>query len=182
VNANLKLYAAVTGRHVPKAAFDALGAADQSARALAVAGHKALAFRAAEQAGLKVNLNGWRVASPPPVGVRQPNNDVLALLKSKILFSPKPGTVLLSRPSAIGFVARWHHGVQRWVRVAEFVDDQAVLLPGAVDELRWDSHSRQWQIDSGAWRARRYFGGESYGGWFSLDNVLLCQQFPRRLS
>jgi hypothetical protein len=181
VNANLKLYAAVTGQHVPRAAFEALGVTDQSARALVVAGHKGLALRAAEQAGLKINLNGWRVASPPRIGAQQPD-DVRALLATKILFSPKPGDVLLSQPSATGFVARWHHGVQRWTRVAEFVDGQAVLLSGAVDETRWDAHSRMWQIDAGAWRARRFYGGEAYGAWRLLDEVSdLCGPL-RRLS
>lgn len=178
MNANLKLYAAIMGKHVPRAAFEALGEASQDARALTVASHKGLAMRAAESAGVTVNLNGWRVASPTTTDIAR--TDVDALQRTKLLYAPAPGTVLLSRPAATGFVARFNHAVQRWTRVAEFVDGRAVLLPGAIDEMRWDSHSKHWQIDAGAWRARIYYGGESYGEWFDLDTVLLCNHFPRR--
>jgi hypothetical protein len=178
VNANLKLYAAVMGKHVPTAAYDALGPGAQDARALAVASHKGLAMRAAENAGIKVNLNGWRVAAP----VTNEAADVVALLRTKMRCIRRPGEVLLSRSSATGFVARFNHAVQRWTRVAELVGNEAVLLPGAVNEMRWASDSTHWQIDAQAWRARVYYGGERYGEWLGLDTVLLRNHFPRKLS
>lgn len=182
MSADLKLYAAVMGKHAPRAAFAALGEDDNphTARALVVASHKGLAMRAAESAGVKVNLNGWRVASPQAQSWHAYGPDVRALLRSQVLHGPRPGDVLLSRPLATDFVARWHHGVQRWTRVARFIDGQAVLLPGAIDEFRWGSDSRRWQIDAGAWRARVYYGGERYGEWLDLDTVLLCNHFDRR--
>lgn len=176
MNANLKLYAAVMGKHVPAAAYDALGDAAWNARALVVASHKGLAMRAAQEAGVKVNLNGWRIAAPIALSL-SPAADVLALQYTRILFAPKPGDVLLSRRWASGFVARWHHGIQRWTRVAEFVDGRAVLLPGAVDEMLWDDRGNLWEIDARAWRARMH-RGEEHGGWRPLDPSI----FPRRSS
>jgi hypothetical protein len=180
VNSNLKLYGAVMGKHVPRSAHEALGMNPDLARALVVAGHKGGAMREAEYAGIKVNLNGWRLATPP----RRNDfcwDDVDALQRTKLLFAPKPGEVLLSRSTATGFVARFSHAVQRWTRVAEFVDGQAVLLPGAVDEMRWDGDGKQWQIDAQAWRARIYYGGEHYGEWMDLDTITHCHHFPRRV-
>lgn len=177
MNANLKLYAAVMGKHVPAAAFDALGAASQDARALVVAGHKGLAMRAAENAGIKVNLNGWRVAAPLSSGSLSLGLDVNRLIATKILHAPAPGTVLLSRRDAAGFIARWNHAVQRWTRVAEFVGDQAVLLPGAIHTMLWDERGNLWEIDPGAWRMRMH-RGEEHSGWRPLDASI----FPRQSS
>lgn len=177
MNANLKLYVATMGRHVPMAAYDALGSGAWNARALVVASHKGLAMRAAEQANIKVNLNGWRVASPPVPGSVIPRDDVNILQRTKLLYAPAPGTVLLSRSYAAGFVARWHHGVQRWTRVAEFVDSQVVLLPGAIDQMLWDDRGNLWEVDAGAWRARMH-RGEEHGDWRPLDASI----FPRQPS
>lgn len=167
MNANLKLYAAVMGKHVPTAAYEALAVNPGYARALVVASHKGLAMRAAENAGIKVNLNGWRVAAPAQL----PHPDVKALQATKILHAPPPGTVLLSKSTATGFVARWHHGVQRWTRVAEFVNGKAILLPGAVSETRLDDNGVLWQIDAYAWRAR-IASGDQRSSWQPLDAVL----------
>lgn len=167
MNANLKLYAAVMGKHVPVAAYDALGDNPWDARALVVAAHKGLAMRAAAAAGVKVNLNGWRIAAPVALSLSL-GTDVTVLQRTKILFAPKPGDVLLSRKFATGFVARWHHGTQRWTRVAQFVNARAVLLPGAIDQMLWDDRGNLWEIDAGAWRARMH-RGEEHGDWRPLD-------------
>lgn len=170
MNTNLKLYAAVTGNHVPMAAYDALGTGAWNARALVAASHKGLAHRAAAAAGVKVNLNGWRIASPRRLSILANNPDIDLVITS-LLRNPAPGTVLLSRPYAAGFVARWHHGLQRWVRVAEFTGNTLELLPGAVDAVHPDSLGNLWRVDADAWRART-ISGEILGNWRSLDDVL----------
>ncbi len=170
MNANLRLYAARTGTAaIPEEAHAALGDNPWSARVLVVAAHKGLAHRAAEVAGVKVNLNGWRVASPPQPHSNAP--DVRLLLGSQLLHAPAPGTILLSRSYASGFVARWFAGGMRWTRVAEYVDGKLVLLPGSHNETRIDQFGCLWQIDAGAWRARRAFSNCN-GPWQRLDDVL----------
>lgn len=181
MSGNLKLYGAVMGKHVPMAAREALGEFPYGARALVTATHKGLAMRAAEQAGIKVNLNGWRVASSPRNDFGWQDAD--ALLRTRILHSAKPGEVLLSRPTASGFVARWCHGAQRWTRVALFTEDkQAVLMPGAVDEILWDRDGDRWEVRADSWSARCVTTLSMPGDWLSLDIVQVNHGPLRRLS
>lgn len=182
VGPNRKLYGAVTGKHVPATAHDALGEYPYGARALVVATHKGLALRAAAEAGITVNLNGWRVASPARSDYCW--NDIDALVSSRILFAAPVGTVLLSRVFARGYVARWNHGVQRWTRVAEFTEDgkKALLLPGAVDEVLWDAEGDRWEVRAANWSARCVTLPDKPGDWESLDMVMASYGPLRRLS
>lgn len=181
MNANLKLYVATTRNHVPPDAYKVLGDNPWAARALVVAAHKGLAMRAAENAGITVSLNGWRVATPESPYYA---SDVDAMLRVRgLLYAPKPGDVLLSRRHSSGFVARWNPTVRRWIRVAVFPNGGGTpeVMPGAVNETLHDRDGDPWEILAEAQVARCVSVPSESGVWIPLSNLQANHGPLRRL-